>query len=65
MCIRDRTNTGSQARAYTIKVIGETGNTIGTANLSGTVPANGTTVVDLNSVLTSFAGCLLYTSRCV
>ena len=50
------TNTGSQARAYTIKVIGETGNTIGTANLSGTVPANGTTVVDLNSVLTSFAG---------
>ena len=50
------TNTGSLARAYTIKVIGETGNTLGTANLSGTVPANGTIVVDLNSVLTSFAG---------
>ena len=50
------TNTGSTAREYTIKVIGETGNTIGTANLTGTVPANGTTVVDLNTVLTSFTG---------
>ncbi len=50
------TNTGSTARPYTIKVMGETGNTIGTANLTGTVPANGTTVVDLNTVLTSFTG---------
>ena len=48
------TNTGNQARAYTIKVMSETGNTIGTANLTGTVPANGTTVVDLNSVITSY-----------
>ena len=50
------TNTGSTARPYTIKVTGETGNTIGTANLTGTVPANGTTVVDLKNVLTSFTG---------
>ena len=33
---------------------GETGNTIGTANLTGTIPANSTKVVDLTTVLTSF-----------
>ena len=36
---------------------GEAGNTISTANLTGTVPANGTYVVeDLNTVLTGFTG---------
>ena len=48
------TNTGGIARPYTIRVMGENGNTISTANLGGTVPANGTTVVDLNTVLTGF-----------
>jgi len=48
------TNTGGTERAYTVRVLGETGNTIGTANLTGTVPANGTKVVDLTTVLTSF-----------
>lgn len=49
------TNTGSLSRPYTITVFGETGNTITTANTTGTVPANGTTVVDLSSVLTGFS----------
>ncbi|MBW8366683.1 MAG: hypothetical protein K0M70_02350, partial [Arenimonas sp.] len=48
------TNTGSQAREYVIEVLGETGNVISTANLTGTVPAAGTLVVDLDSVLTGF-----------
>jgi len=48
------TNTGNVARPYTIAVQGETGNTIGTANLTGNVPANGTLVVELPTVLTSF-----------
>lgn len=48
------TNTGSTARPYTIAVQGETGNTISTSNLTGTVPANGTTVIDLTTVLTGF-----------
>lgn len=50
------TNTGALARPYTISVMGESGNVIGTANLTGTVPANGTKVVNLNDVLTSFTG---------
>lgn len=50
------TNTGGLARPYTISVQGETGNTISTNNLTGTIPANGTTVVDLNTVLTGFTG---------
>jgi len=50
------TNTGGTARPYEISIMGETGNTIGTANLTGTVPANGTKVVDLNTVMTSFTG---------
>ena len=49
------TNTSSIARPYTISVISETGNTVTTDNLTGTVPANGTYVIeDLNSVLTGF-----------
>ena len=51
------TNTGGTDRPYTIAVQGEDGNTIGTANLTGTVPANKTVVIeDLNTVLTSFSG---------
>ncbi|KFN52069.1 hypothetical protein N790_12955 [Arenimonas malthae CC-JY-1] len=48
------TNTGTQDRPYEIAVLGETGNVISTANLTGMVPAGGTTVVDLTSVLTGF-----------
>lgn len=50
------TNTGSLPRPYEIEVFGEAGNTISTNNLTGTVPANGTVVVDLNDVLTGFTG---------
>ena len=53
------TNTGGTARPYTLTIIGETGNTIATnaAGMSGTVPANGTVVVDLpTNVFTSFTG---------
>ncbi|MBW8312198.1 MAG: hypothetical protein K0M64_09210 [Rhizobium sp.] len=48
------TNTGSQDRPYEVAVFGETGNVISTANLTGSVPAGGTQVVDLTSVLTGF-----------
>ncbi|MBW8312673.1 MAG: hypothetical protein K0M64_11650 [Rhizobium sp.] len=48
------TNTGSLDRPYVIQVFGETGNVISTANLTGTVPARGTLVVDLSDVLTGF-----------
>lgn len=48
------TNTGNVARPYEIAVQGETGNTITTANLTGNVPANGTVVVELPTVLTGF-----------
>jgi hypothetical protein len=48
------TNTGSQDRPYEVAVLGEAGNVISTANLTGTVPAGGTKVVDLTSVLTGF-----------
>ncbi|MBW8311411.1 MAG: hypothetical protein K0M64_05190 [Rhizobium sp.] len=48
------TNTGSQDRVYEVRVFGETGNVISTANLTGTVPAGGTTVVDLDTMLTGF-----------
>ncbi len=48
------TNTGSQARTYAIEVLGETGNVISSSNLTGTVAANATLVVDLNTVLTGF-----------
>ena len=51
------TNTGSLDRDYEITVQGEDGNTIGTANLTGTVPAGKTLVIDdLKEVLTSFSG---------
>jgi hypothetical protein len=48
------TNTGSADRPYEIAVFGEAGNVISTANLTGTVPAGGTEVVDLTTVLTGF-----------
>ncbi|WP_169742194.1 YncE family protein [Arenimonas malthae] len=48
------TNTGSQDRPYEVAVFGEAGNVISTANLTGSVPAGGTKVVDLTSVLTGF-----------
>ncbi|WP_043799953.1 hypothetical protein, partial [Arenimonas malthae] len=48
------TNTGSQDRVYEVRVLGETGNVISTANLTGMVPAGGTTVVDLDTMLTGF-----------
>ena len=51
------TNTSSIARPYTISVMSEAGNTVSTNNLTGTIPANGTYVVeDLNTVLTGFTG---------
>lgn len=51
------TNTGSVARPYAIKVIGETGNVISTnsANMSGVVPANGMKFFELNTVITGFS----------
>ena len=48
------TNTGSASPKYTIKVLSETGNTITTANTTGTV-VPGTTVIDLSTVLTGFS----------
>ncbi|PZO09808.1 MAG: hypothetical protein DCF27_04155 [Lysobacteraceae bacterium] len=48
------TNTGSVAREYVIEVLGETGNVISTANLTGSVAAGKTLVVDLKTVLTGF-----------
>jgi hypothetical protein len=48
------TNTGSVDRPYAISVMGETGNTIGTDNTTGVVPADGTIVVDLTTVMSSF-----------
>ena len=51
------TNTSAVPRPYTISVISEDGNTVSTDNLTGTIPANGTYVVeDLNTVLTGFTG---------
>lgn len=52
------TNTGSVDRPYTIKFLSETGVTLGTANLTGTVPKSGTKVIDLTDVLTSSTGSL-------
>lgn len=50
------TNTGSVARPFTISIINETGTTynVNSGNLTGTIPANGTRVVELNSVITGF-----------
>lgn len=49
------TNTGSNSPKYTISVLGEDGNTIGQANLEGTVDP-GTNVINLRNVMTSFSG---------
>ena len=50
------TNTGTQDREYEIAVMGETGTTISTNNLTGIVEARSTLVVDLDTVLTGFTG---------
>lgn len=47
------TNTGTGSPKYTIKVLSEAGNTVTTANTTGVV-APGTTVIDLNTVMTGF-----------
>ncbi|MFZ5623773.1 MAG: hypothetical protein ACOY9B_01020 [Pseudomonadota bacterium] len=51
------TNTGSVARNYRIRVIGETGNVISTnaANMSGTIPANGSRFFETNTFITGFS----------
>ena len=47
------TNTGSVARPYSIKVLTEDGVTVTTGTLTGTIPANGTKVInDLKEVFT-------------
>ena len=50
------TNTGSVARPYTIRIIKETGTTytVDNANLTGNIPANGTKVIELPTVITGF-----------
>lgn len=48
------TNTGSVERPYAIQILSEEGNLVGATNLTGTVPAMGTRVVDLDTVLKSF-----------
>ena len=51
------TNTGTVARTYSIRIMGEDGNTIVTnsVNMNGSVAANGTRVLDLNTLFTSFS----------
>jgi hypothetical protein len=48
------TNSGSVSRPYVVSVMGERGNTIGTADTTGSLPANGTVVVDLDKLMTGF-----------
>lgn len=48
------TNTGATARPYTIRVLKEDGTTLSTGTLTGTIPAAGTKVVELNTVITGF-----------
>lgn len=48
------TNTGSASPAYSITVLGENGQTITTANTTGTVNP-GTNVIDLKTVMTNFS----------
>ena len=52
------TNSGATARPYEMSVMGESGNIIGIDStlLVGTVPANGTKVIELDDVLLSFSG---------
>ena len=52
------TNTGSQDRPYELSVMGESGNIIGVDStlLVGTVPANGTKVIELDDILLTFSG---------
>ena len=52
------TNTGATARPYELAVTGESGNIIGIDStlLVGTVPGNGTKVIELDDVLLSFSG---------
>ena len=49
------TNTGTIARPYQVSVLREAGSAGTTANLSGSIPAQSTVVVDLNSILTGFS----------
>jgi hypothetical protein len=48
------TNAGPQGRIFTVRVLGETGNVISTGDLRGTVPGNGTLVIELGAILTGF-----------
>lgn len=50
------TNTGNVARSYAIRVINEAGNALAVDSTAttGTIPANGQKVIDLNSVITGF-----------
>ena len=52
------TNSGTTARPYEMSIMGESGNIIGIDStlLVGTVPANGTKVIELDDVLLSFSG---------
>ena len=52
------TNTGSSDRPYELSVMGESGNIIGVDStlLVGTVPANGTKVIELDDILLTFSG---------
>ncbi|HZH44666.1 MAG TPA: hypothetical protein VEY50_11350 [Lysobacter sp.] len=50
-------NTGSVERPYSIRVIGEDGNVISTnaANMTGTIPANGSRFFETNTFITGFS----------
>jgi hypothetical protein len=52
------TNTGNLARAYTVRVIDEEGNstTLNNAALSGTIQANSTKIISVNSIIASYTG---------
>jgi hypothetical protein len=52
------TNTGNLARAYTVRVIDEEGNstTLNNSALSGTVQANSTKIISVNSIIASYTG---------
>ena len=52
------TNSGNQARSYSVRVIDEEGNatTLNNAALTGTIMANSTKVISVNSIIASYAG---------